>query len=204
MTVRHLVDDLERRLDGLGLHQVHVAGNSLGGWMSVELARRGRALSVTALSPGGFWDEDGHGRAAPVRSLRRIALMERLSRPLGPLPHHLGAVRRLALADVATRGHLVGAAASIQSARDLAECLVLEDILTTDEAVEVLDPMPCPVTIAWSEHDRILPLREGLPVARRRVPGARFAILPGVGHVPMLDDPAMVADVVLRTTGSRN
>ena len=201
--VSDLVDDLERRLDRHGFEQVHVAGNSLGGWMAIELARRGRALSVTALSPGGFWDEEGRHRAAPIKALRRIALMERLSRPLGPLPHHLGVVRRLALGDVATRGHLVGAAASIQSARDLAGCVVLEDVLGTDEAVEPLDPTPCPVTIAWSERDRILPMREGLPNARRLVPGARFVILPGVGHVPMLDDAGLVADVVLRTTGVR-
>ena len=200
--VRDLVDDLERRLDRDGLDRVHVAGNSLGGWMAVELARRGRALSVTALSPGGFWDQGGRERHAPIRALRRIALTERLSRPLGPLPHHLGAVRRLALGDVATRGHLVSAAASIQSARDLAACTVLEDVLGTDEHVELLEPVPCPVTIAWSEKDRILPIREGLPNARRLVPGARFVILPGLGHVPMLDDPAMVADVVLRTTGA--
>src|SRR3954453_11344657 len=83
--VSDLVDDLERRLDRHGFEQGHVAGNSLGGWMALELARRGRALSVTALSPGGFWDERGENRAAPIKALRRIALMERLSRPLGPL-----------------------------------------------------------------------------------------------------------------------
>ncbi len=203
VTVRALVDDLERRLDRDGLEQVHVAGNSLGGWMAVELARRGRALSVTALSPGGFWGEGGRGRTASVRALRRIALLERVSRPLGPLPHHLGVVRRLGLRGVSTRGHLVGAAASVQSARDLAGCVVLEDVLTTDESVGRLDPTPCPVTIAWAEHDRILPMRQGLATARRAVPRARFVILPGLGHVPMLDDPAMVADVVLRTTGAR-
>ena len=200
--VSDLVDDLERRLDDLGLDRVHVAGNSLGGWMAIELARRGRASSVTALSPGGFWGEDGHGRSAPVSALRRIALLERVSRPLGPLPHHLGPVRRLALAGVSARGHLVSPSTSVSSARDLAGCLVLHDILGTDEAVAELDPLPCPVTVAWSEHDRILPMRQGLPAARRRVPGARFVILPGVGHVPMLDDPEMVADVVLRTTGA--
>ncbi|GAA1909991.1 alpha/beta fold hydrolase [Nocardioides marmoribigeumensis] len=200
--VTHLVDDLERRLDADGLDRVHVAGNSLGGWMAIELARRGRALSATALSPGGFWGEDGRGRGAPVRALRRIALLERLSRPLGPLPHRLGVVRRTALGGVSARGHLVSATTSVQAARDLAGCLVLDDILDTDEAVDPFDPLPCPVTIAWSERDRILPMRDGLPAARRTVPGARFVILPGLGHVPMLDDPAMVADVVLRTTGA--
>src|SRR5450755_4537940 len=43
-------------LDGQGLECPHVAGNSLGGWISLELAKRGRARSVTALSPGGFYN----------------------------------------------------------------------------------------------------------------------------------------------------
>jgi pimeloyl-ACP methyl ester carboxylesterase len=40
-------------------------------------------------------------------------------------------------------------------------------------------------------------------VARERIPEARFVILPGVGHVPMIDEPGMVADVLLRTAGLR-
>ena len=38
-------------------------------------------------------------------------------------------------------------------------------------------------------------------VARRRLPAARFVSLPGVGHVPMIDDPDAVAAVILATTG---
>src|ERR687884_257289 len=48
-------------LDELGLESVHVAGNSIGGWVALELARLRRARSVTALSPGGLW-----GRKAPL------------------------------------------------------------------------------------------------------------------------------------------
>ena len=41
-------------LDGLGLERPHVAGNSLGGWIALELAQQGAVSSATALSPGGF------------------------------------------------------------------------------------------------------------------------------------------------------
>ena len=51
LTIARLVDDVETLLDDHGLHQAHLAGNSMGGWMALELARRGRALSVCALSP---------------------------------------------------------------------------------------------------------------------------------------------------------
>ena len=55
VTISRLVDDVERLLDAQGLHQAHLAGNSMGGWVAIELARRGRALSVCALSPAGCW-----------------------------------------------------------------------------------------------------------------------------------------------------
>src|ERR1039457_6000148 len=51
--LRHLVDDIERILDQSELDRPHFAGNSLGGWIALELAGRGRASSVCALSPAG-------------------------------------------------------------------------------------------------------------------------------------------------------
>src|SRR5690606_31988225 len=45
---------LEAELDAHGLDRVHVLGNSLGGRLAIELAVRGRALSVVALSPSGL------------------------------------------------------------------------------------------------------------------------------------------------------
>jgi pimeloyl-ACP methyl ester carboxylesterase len=76
-------------------------------------------------------------------------------------------------------------------------CVIAEDLLATDEHFALLDPVPCPITIAWAEWDRIFPERRYGPVARERVPGARYIVLPRVGHVPMLDDPKLVADAVL-------
>lgn len=202
--VSHLVDDIERYLDAEGLDRPHLAGNSLGGWMALELARRGRAASVCAISPGGFFDDRGaRSKGRTVRTLQRIALLGRLARPLGILPHLLPLSRRIAMADVAERADLLTPRHAASAALDLAECLVLADVLTTDERVEPFEQLPCPTTIAWAEKDRILPLRTMGQVARERIPQARFVVLPGVGHVPMIDDPGMVADVILRTTGSR-
>jgi pimeloyl-ACP methyl ester carboxylesterase len=57
-------------------------------------------------------------------------------------------------------------------------------------------PAEVPVTVAWGTRDRILPIVNGR-VARERLPGARFFSLPGCGHVPMTDNPALVASVIL-------
>lgn len=53
-TVAALTDVLEADLDAHGLHRVHILGNSLGGRLGIELARRGRARSVVALAPSGL------------------------------------------------------------------------------------------------------------------------------------------------------
>jgi len=58
-------------------------------------------------------------------------------------------------------------------------------------------PAELPVTIGWGTRDRLLPPRQVL-VAKARIPHARLVPLPGCGHVPMTDDPGLVADVLLR------
>ena len=62
------MDDLERLLDELGLAKAHLAGNSLGGWAALELARRGRALTVCALSPAGAWGSETDAQLVAART----------------------------------------------------------------------------------------------------------------------------------------
>lgn len=195
-----VVDDVERQLGELGIDRPHLAGNSLGGWVALELARRQRAASVCALSPGGCWEAGGPELALAARRLRAIALMTRLGRPLLPVVGHIPAVRRLALRDNAVHGERVSAAELTTLADDLLACTVLDDILSTDERLKPLDPLPCPVVVAWSEHDRILPLETCGAHARTLLPAAEHRTLAGVGHVPMFDDPRLVADVILEST----
>jgi pimeloyl-ACP methyl ester carboxylesterase len=102
VTIADLVDDLERALDELGLEQPHVAGNSLGGWMAIELARRGRARTVCALSPAGTWTAGSREQTAGVRRIRRLTRTTRFGQAL-PLMRS-GTVRRLALHDIAQHG----------------------------------------------------------------------------------------------------
>jgi pimeloyl-ACP methyl ester carboxylesterase len=64
-------------------------------------------------------------------------------------------------------------------------------------SIVTFDSAPCPVRIAWGTRDKVLPLpRYRIPMAAA-VPGAELTLIPDVGHVPMLDDPAMTADMIL-------
>ncbi|MFD5763437.1 alpha/beta fold hydrolase, partial [Streptomyces sp. NPDC127044] len=75
------------------------------------------------------------------------------------------------------------------------------DTLRAGTTVQFTDDIPgLPVTVAWGTRDRLLVRRQGIR-AKHIIPRARLVRLPGCGHVPMNDDPALVARVIL--DGSR-
>ncbi|WP_306360878.1 alpha/beta fold hydrolase [Nocardia sp. CC227C] len=202
--VRDLVDDMERLIDEKGWDTAHLAGNSLGGWIAVELARRGRARTVCALSPAGFWSAGDEEQQHGTTILRWLARLASATHTLAPVGLAVPPVRKLVLHSVAQHGERLSRADAAAVVRDLVGCAVTADILSSTEEIAPLDPVPCPMTIAWSEHDRILPLDVNGAIARERVPGARFEVLTGVGHVPMIDDPARVVRVIEAGTGVRD
>ena len=192
-----LAEDLTGFLDQLGLDRPHVAGNSLGGRLALEAGALGRAASVTALSPAGFWRSERElGYAKTV-----FRTMETLGARLEPVAPRLAgstAGRAVLYASVV---HRPSRMSPEQALGDLGAFLAarpaLNTIMAEATAFEEQIPAGVPVTIAWGSHDRLLPRRQAL-VARTRLPQARFVRLPGCGHVPMTDDPALVAGILLR------
>jgi pimeloyl-ACP methyl ester carboxylesterase len=80
-------------------------------------------------------------------------------------------------------------------------CTVVDDLSASREGIEPLDPLPCPITLAWSEIDRLVPAEPYGRTARERLPGATWVTLPGVGHNAMVDDPDVVARTIMAVTG---
>jgi pimeloyl-ACP methyl ester carboxylesterase len=195
-TIHALTDATERILDARHLQTVHIAGNSMGGWMAIELARRGRATSVCALSPAGFWiagDAQDHSRD----TLRRTKKLADATRHLTPHLLRFGPVRRITMADIATHAERLSFDQAVHAFNDLVGCVVAYDLLDTSENLQSLDPLPCPITVAWSVKDRIFPPEAFAATVRERLPHARVIVLPHVGHVPMIDDPAMCAQTII-------
>jgi pimeloyl-ACP methyl ester carboxylesterase len=193
--IADVVDDAERSLDELRIQRAHLVGNSMGGWVALELARRGRAQSVCALSPAGMWTNER--KQGATRKLSQVAARARLGRPFLPLLAHSADFRRWALRANALHGERVSRAELLQLADDMLGCVAFGDLLRTDERLDPLPASSIPVTVAWSEHDRVFPPAAHLRAARSLIPWARFMTLPGVGHVPMLDDPELVARTIL-------
>jgi pimeloyl-ACP methyl ester carboxylesterase len=185
-----------------GVERPHVAGNSLGAWVALEMAKVGAAASVCGISPAGLW-------RAPI-GLRRYE-RHRLGRRIRPL---------LRLMMRSSRGRALLLRTTLahpeRVASDEARRLVLAYLdspgyaLTNDEmragAFEPEQLVNVPVTIAWGEADRI-----ARPPSRSRMPpGTRFLTVPGWGHTPTWDDPDGVAALILDaskdgegTTGDR-
>ncbi|MCW2968842.1 MAG: alpha/beta fold hydrolase [Solirubrobacteraceae bacterium] len=200
-SISHAADHFEALLDEHGVTTAHFAGNSMGGALSLEMAKRGRARSVVAISPGGGWEEDD--TAEPERIVRWFKRNQKLARAT---ERHAARVmrrpglRRLALRDVMTRGDQVPAEDAVALARSSIRCAVVDDVYATIESggarILDLDRVACPVLIAWGDHDRILPMARHAGRFRREIPGAQFRVLAGVGHTPMWDAPGLVTSLI--------
>ncbi len=202
ISVSALTDETERLLDAGELDRVHIAGNSLGGWTAIELARRGRALTVCALSPAGFWTPGATDQTRAAKKIRLTRRLAQISRPVAPAFLRFSVVRRQAMRDVAERGERLTAAQAVGAMLDLVDCTSTEDMLGTRESTAPLTPLPCPITLAWAANDRIFLPHVNGRTARQRLPQATFVLLPDVGHVPMIDNPHLTADTILKTTGA--
>jgi pimeloyl-ACP methyl ester carboxylesterase len=203
-SIEHLVDDLERLLEELGIAKAHLAGNSLGGWVALELARRGRALTVCALSPAGAWGSERDGQV--VATLERAVRDTQRSRRILPLVAHSRHIRRFALRNSSLHGERVSPTEFLSLTDDLIGCQISGDLFASDARLSPLDTMPCPITLAWSAEDRIFPVEAYRSRACELIPGADFIVLDDVGHIPMLDAPRLVAQTILssaaRATGT--
>lgn len=195
-------DLLEEHLDELGLDTVHVAGNSMGGALALELAKRGRARSVVALAPAGGW-LPGDGEAQRLaRFFTRQLRLTRASASRMPSIVRRPGVRRLALRDIMRHGELVAPADALQLVQSSLRCTVsgqVIDALGADReelVVRDLDRIACPVRLASPQFDRILPAELHAPRYRREIPGVDSVSLAGCGHVPMWDDAQLVTRTI--------
>jgi pimeloyl-ACP methyl ester carboxylesterase len=155
-------------------------------------------LRGSALSPAGAWERDWADRKRLFKTLRRLPQDTRRSRPILPALARSARFRHWALRHSAVHGQRVSPAGLLELADDTIACRAADDLLASSEQLEPLDPPPCPITLAWSAGDRMFPTLRYRPRAKELVPEARSVVLEGVGHVPMLDDPDLVARTILR------
>jgi pimeloyl-ACP methyl ester carboxylesterase len=180
-----------------GLGRPHVAGNSMGGAIALELARAGVVASATAISPVGF------GTAREVRyaqrSIRASRAIAARIRPVAPALARSGVGRSVVLGQMHARPWRLSADETLASIDAFVDAPWVEPALEAFGRYRFHDGdelRGVPVTVAWGTRDALLIPRQAAR-ARRMLPWARHVALRGCGHLPFHDDPDAVAAVLI-------
>ncbi|MEO6496883.1 MAG: alpha/beta fold hydrolase [Solirubrobacteraceae bacterium] len=194
-----LTDGVQAWMEAKGIGGAHVAGNSMGGGVALELADRGEVASATGLAPIGFWSTPE--RRWAQASLTNTRTLSRLLRPLAPAINGSPVGRTLTLAQYVAKPWLLDPAEVVLDIDALLGASAFDDAHTAFSGY--LAPTTAadhvPVTIVWGGKDRLLLPRQ-LERARRRLPRARHVLLPNAGHVMMSDEPEAVAAIIASGT----
>ncbi len=195
-----LVEAVERAMDEAGFETAHVAGNSLGGYIALQLAARGRAESVVALAPAGGWAAGDQSFVATLDFF--TTMQEQLA---AAIPHVDAIVSTVAGRRRATEyitrhfehippgliAHLMAGAAGCRAVEPMIDFARRHGWQLDAARID------CPVRIVWGTADRILEWPSA--AARYRadlLPHADWIELDGVGHCPQLDVPLEAAQLI--------
>jgi pimeloyl-ACP methyl ester carboxylesterase len=194
-----LVGDIVAFFKTLGLDRPHVAGNSLGGAIALELAATGQVASATALSPAGFCTPGQLRWAVNVLRFHRYAA--HLPQPVVRRALGVERLRAMSFGMLLARPRRMSADAALADSLALRGGRAFEAVARAGLRYRFQGAPTVPVTVAWGTRDRILPYRQAA-LARQLLPQARHVDLHGCGHIPMHDDPELVTSVILATTGA--
>ena len=189
-------------LDDAAIHRPHVVGNSLGGWVALELAKIRPVSSLTLLAPAGLWQ-----RGTPLYCRVSLRTTHWLARQL---PHALERLVGLGTGRLLVLGQSHGRPMQVtpHEARTVLAALASSTGFTATlsatrhlryEPAESRDPAQPPTAVAYGSRDLVLPARrwrrtEHLPA------GTTVHRLPGCGHIPMADDATAVTTLIKRVT----
>jgi pimeloyl-ACP methyl ester carboxylesterase len=189
------IDNFGDFLDDLGIGRPHIVGNSLGGAIALELGAAGLARSVVALAPAGFWSLAERRYAIALLSSLRVSarIPDAMLRRIAANPR----LRRETIRTIYAHPERIDETRFLGDARAMRDSVAFRPAAAAGKRYHCRAVPTVPTTIAWGERDRVLLPRQA-DLARHRLPKAVHIWLPGCGHVPMGDNPELIAEVILR------
>lgn len=198
-----MADAVERAMDAAGIGTAHLVGNSLGGYVALQLAARGRAESVVALAPAGGWTPGDPKAQAMFAYFATMTAGVRQAAVHADALLATRAGRRRATAAITTNFEHLSAELLAHQMVGAALCAAEPLLAYASEAEWTLDAaaIACPVRMVWGTGDQLL----RWPSAARRyreewLPHADWVELDGIGHCPQLDVPLETAHLILGHT----
>ncbi|HXA55236.1 MAG TPA: alpha/beta hydrolase [Solirubrobacteraceae bacterium] len=196
-----LPDAVERAMDEAGLETAHIVGNSLGGWVALQLAARGRARSVVVFAPAGGWPAQD---ATFGGTLEFFKTSQALLKQAAPYADQIVATpegRRRATQFTTTNYEHIPAELIAHQIVGAASCEGLDVLIALSvRAGWRLDAerIECPVRVVWGTGDRVLHWPSAATRFREEwLANADWVEIEGVGHCPQLDVPAQATQLIL-------
>ena len=184
----------------LGLPEVDLVGNSMGGFVAAEVAIQfpQRVSRLVLVSAAGITSADTlqapiltFGRVATALATNSAARHRRLaSRPI---------TRHLALALVARHPRLLKADLAYEGFFKGAGKGGFDDALRACLEYDFRDRLPdvkVPTLIVWGEKDSIIPVRDA-DEFERLIDDSRKVVMKDTGHIPMAERPQAFNDVLV-------
>jgi pimeloyl-ACP methyl ester carboxylesterase len=190
---RALAAAVAEHVAAIGLDRPHVAGNSLGGWVALELGLSGAARTVTGIAPAGLWPEPLVPKAGIAHRVARATL------PVTAALAVSSAGRSLLMSSAVAHPRRVPRASAVHLVRAYA---LAPDFIAVNNAMragrfEGLERLRCPVTLVWPERDRLIRRPVWVPDRIRNV------VLSDSGHIPTWDAPEALARILIEASGGR-
>ena len=192
-------------MDDAGFATAHIVGNSLGGFLALQLAARGRAESVVALAPAGGWAKDDESSS---ETLAHFVTTQEQMKAAAPHADELVATpegrRQATQAFTTNYEHIPAELIAHQHARrGRLRRRAAADRLRAARRATTSTPsaITCPVRIVWGTADQVLPWPSAAVRYREEwLPHADWVELDGIGHCPQLDVPLETAQLILGFT----
>lgn len=201
MDPQALAQSVFATMQSLGIEKFHVVGNSLGGWIALEMAAmRPHAISsVTGLAPAGLWLKPFVARYPGTAIARILASSLKV---VSPLLLHYEWARKIGFENVSPRWREFSYDLCLDATNAMATAAgyypAWDALLRKRFDQQVAEDIP--VTVVFGDSDRTLPA--ATCQERSLVPAhTRWMIYSECGHAPMWDHPSEVIDEILLTTG---
>ena len=198
-----IAEAIEQMMDDVGWSTAHIVGNSLGGYLALQLAARGRARSVVAFAPAGGWAKDDQSFKELLAVQADLHEQLKVAAPFAETLVASDEGRRRATRLITTNFTHIPCELLAHQIRGVAGCEaapMIEYAIRHGYGLQA-ERIACPVRIVWGTDDRLLPWPSA--AARFRsdwLPHADWVELEGIGHCPQLDVPLEAAQLIVGFT----
>jgi pimeloyl-ACP methyl ester carboxylesterase len=199
-----LADAVGQAMDDAGFALAHIVGNSLGGYVALQLAARGRAKTVVAFAPAGGAAQGDDSYKELLALQRELVQQTRVIAPYADAIVSTPEGRRRATELITTNYERIPPellAHQLRGVADAPDALRMIEYGLQNGFPLHAEKITCPVRIVWGTEDKLLPWPRAAGRYRTEwLPHADWVELEGVGHCPQLDVPLEAGQLILGFT----